>query len=326
MKVQYSFLVRSTAPITEPFPILLGDDEYIVSTDGDRRINGIAVIYRADDPSLWPTLTETPGSATKFEIVMHSPHLERAQSFARIIEGVLSHFGVQSIAWNDPEERYIPESEEEARSLGVLSMSVERGRASELDREPIPFSVVAAAVLRASELTDFEIPLAFFRKGTNDSYEDRHIEACINFLFMLETLFANGKFRTRSVVSEFLSRSELVQAIKSTQEDRQLVQIAYRWGSVHGERLETRYISTTPEAVVELLVDLRGLLHHHTQRHESRWHPNKNDEFLADALFLQFVCQKVSMGLFADAVFSKETEELYKQCYVRAQLKGRYRE
>ena len=324
VKVKYKFPVKSISRITDPFPLILDDIEYVISTDSENKINMISVELRADDDSLWPTLTETPSLDTKFTIKMHSPHLEKAQQSVRAIEGVLSSFGVQSISWNNPEEIYIPESEEEKESLGVFGMSVKRGRANASDKAPIPFSIVAATIIRAKDLTDFEIPLAFYRKGTNDAYEDRHIEACVNFLFMLETLFANGQFKTKSVISEYSARVELVQAIRDTQADDDLVKIAYRWGASHGSRLEDVYKNSSAENVVAHLVGLRGLLHHHTQRHQDRWHPDKHDDFLADALFLQFVCSKISLGLFSETVFSEETNEIYKECYRRVRQSGGY--
>lgn len=322
MKVQYNFPVKSISPITKPFPLLLDGIEYVISTDSENKINMISVALRADDHSLWPTLTETSTLDTKFTIKMHSPHLEQAQQSVRAIEGVLSSFGVQSISWNNPEEFYIPESEEEKGRLGVFRMSMTTGRTSASDKEPIPFSIVAATIIRAKDLAALEIPLAFYRKGTNDSYEDRHIEACVNFLFMLETLFANGQFKTKSVISEYLARPELVQAIRDTQADGDLVKIAYRWGASHGRRLESRYKNSSAENVVGLLVGLRGLLHHHTQKHQDRWHPDGHDDFLADALFLQFVCSKISLGLFSGTVFSEETNEIYKECYRRVRQSG----
>lgn len=322
MKVQYNFSVKSVSPITEPFPLLLDGVEYVISTDSENKINMISVALKVDDNSLWPTLTDTPSLDTKFTIKMHSPHLEQAQQSIRAIEGVLSSFGVQSISWNSPEELYLPESAEEKERLGVFRMSMTRGRASASDKEPIPFSIVAAAIICAKDLAALEIPLAFYRKGTNDSYEDRHIEACVNFLFMLETLFANGQFKTRSVISEYLARPELVRAIQDTQADRDLVEIAYRWGASHGRRFEDRYKNSSVEDVVELLVGLRGLLHHHTQKHQDRWHPDRHDEFLADALFLQFVCSKISLGLFSGMVFSDKTSDIYRECYRRARQSG----
>jgi hypothetical protein len=315
VKVQYNFPVKSISRITEPFPIVLHNIEYIVFTDNESKIDRIAIILKVDDPSLWPRLAETPHLDTKFSIEMRSPHLDLAQQAARAIEGVLSNFGVQSISWSHPEELYIPESEEERERIGVLGMSMTRERMSASEREPIPFSIVAATIIRARDLAKLEIPLAFYRRGTTASYEDRYIESCVNFLFMLETLFANGQFKKKSVIAEYMKKHELVQAIRETQADHNLVKIAYRWGEKHGARLERRYIHASPEAVVSFLVGLRGLLHHHTQKHEDRWHPDMHDEFLADALFLQFVCSKVSIGLFSETVFSDKTNEIYTECY-----------
>jgi hypothetical protein len=322
LKVRYHFTVKSKTRTAGIFPLTSGDAEINVSTDNEGIVTNISVGYRVDDSALWPTITETPNETTKFFIKMHSPFLDRAQNIVRAAEGALSFYGFEQIAWNEPQEEYVPETPEEESRLGIRSMSMSTKRADERNKEPVSFSIIATALLRTNVLAAHEIPLAFFRKGTNDANEDRYIEACIDFLFMLETLFANGKFKKNQVIAEFNSRPELLLAIRETKADPDLFQIAHHRDPRHGIKLNEKYMSQSVSTVIDNLVELRGFLHHHNQNRKNWWHPDRHNDFLADALFLQFVCSKVGLALFLEKAFTQQNKEEFLRCYELSKSSG----
>jgi hypothetical protein len=292
-----------------------GDFEYGVETDKDGVVTFITATYSANDPSLWPSITKDPEPGIAANIAMHSPGLDRAQAAIRTAEGILAFFGLERISWGNPEEIYLPESDEERQMLSVHRMSHSTKKVTALDMEPISFDILGRALLRAENLSAHEIPLAFFRKGKNDAYENRHIEACLDFLFMLETLFANGKFKTSQVVAEYTSSKTLLDAIYKVTQDTILLDIAQHRGPTHRKRLSEKYMAKSPGEIAESFVDLRGQLHHHSLKDKNRWHPERHDDFLADALFLEHVCFHVGFELFSGEVFSKDSELQFLECY-----------
>ena len=320
MRVFYHFDVKSRSRTENAFPLFNKEAEFLVVTDDDGIITRISIGYRVDDRSLWPSVVETPREVSKLTIKMHSPHLEQAQRIVRAAEGALSFYGVEKINWHEPTEEYIPDSPEEEACLGVFTMSSSSRRKSPLERPPVPYSIIATALLRTNEISEHEIPLAFFRKGTNDANEDRHIEACIEFLYMLETLFANGKFKKNQVIAEFNSSQQLVQAISNTQADRDLIALAQYRDQAHGKKIDEKYISRPVSDVIDSLVELRGFLHHHNTSAKNHWHPDRHAEFLADALFLQFVCAKVGLELFVHNAFTQENKEEFLSSYERSRV------
>lgn len=322
MRVQYKFSVKGRMRTKGAFPLAANGVEYHVDVDRDGVITFISVIYQADDPSLWPSITLKPEAGIAANIVMRSPFLERAQEAIRAAEGVLSFFGLEQIAWSNPEEIYLPETEQERQELSVFGMARSTKKDTAIDIEPISFDIVGRALLRADKVSDYEVPLAFFRKGSNDAFENRHIEACLDFLFMLETLFANGKFKSSQVVAEYTSANALLDAIYLVTQDKNLPEIAQHRGSEHRNRLSEKYMKRSPAEIAEGLVALRGLLHHHSSKDKTRWHPERHDDFLADALFLQHVCFRVGFELFSKEVFSKEAEIEFLDNYKAAQSRG----
>ncbi|WPC06538.1 hypothetical protein SBP02_07230 [Pseudomonas benzenivorans] len=306
----------------DTFPLFANGVEYSVEADMDGVVTFISLTYQANDPSLWPTITQNPEPGITANIVMRSPSLERAQETIRTAEGVLSFFGLEQIAWGNPEEVYLPETEEEKRKLSVYSMAHSAKKVTILETEPISFDIIGRTLLRADNVSDYEIPLAFFRKGKNDTYENRHIEACLDFLFMLETLFANGKFKTSQVITEYTSSKPLLDAIYSVTENKDLPKIALHRGHSHHKRLSEKYLTRSPTQIAKSFVELRGVLHHHSLKDKNRWHPERHDDFLADALFLEYVCFRVGFDLFSNEVFSKESETEFLDNYKAAKNSG----
>lgn len=322
MKVQYRFAATGRIRIREPFPLATPDVEYGVETDKDGVLTFITATYPADNPLLWPSMTKDPEPGVAASIAMHSPNLERAQEAIRTAEGILAFFGLEQIAWGNPEEIYLPDSDEERRQLSVHRMSRSTKKLTALETEPVSFDIVGRALLRAERLTEHEIPLAFFRKGKNDTYENRHIEACLDFLFMLETLFADGKFKSSQVIAHYTASKTLLDAIYEARQDPDVLRIAQHRGHVHAKRLSEKYLAKTPSEIAERFVELRGQLHHHSLKDKNRWHPERHDDFLADALFLEQVCYRVGFELFSAEVFSPQSETQFIDCFKAAKARG----
>ena len=55
--------------------------------------------------------------------------------------------------------------------------------------------------------------MSFWREGSNDFEEGHFINAFYNFYFVLEGMYADGKFKTDPVVAEFKKSAELRQSL-----------------------------------------------------------------------------------------------------------------
>ena len=106
--------------------------------------------------------------------------------------------------------------------------------------------------------------MSFYREGHNEYKLSRYINAFYNFYFIIEGLFANGKFKTNDVIREYLASPVLVPIV---QEFLDKVGSNYDPNeSATREQLEaelkTRDQPITTDAVIKLIVKKRGELHH----------------------------------------------------------------
>src|SRR5690606_19347035 len=112
---------------------------------------------------------------------------------------------------------------------------------------------------------DFEAALNFFRKGKVDVRAEQYLDAVLDFLYMVETTYANGKFKTVQVEAEYLGSPELRGLIVEALRDPVLHSNVRGHDRIEQSFRET-YLGKTPEEVIAYLVRLRGELHHHTSR------------------------------------------------------------
>ena len=138
-------------------------------------------------------------------------------------------------------------------------------------------------------------------------------EAITGWYFMLETLFGDGQWRKASVRKAFLNSKELVDAIKhSLAEPSALISnspLAYR-------EFTSRFTPMSPEEIVDYLTDLRGLLHHHSQKRPGIWDPDKPYPYETDARFIHGIAFCVAMELAMKYASAHEVQEEFRQMKV----------
>lgn len=86
------------------------------------------------------------------------------------------------------------------------------------------------------------------------------------------------------------------------------------------EEFQRSYRSLNVEQVLEKIFDLRGRLHHHTQKRRGTWHPDEQHRFEPDALFLQAVTYNVVFKLAEPYLWAEEVVNAYEE------LERRYRD
>ncbi len=141
---------------------------------------------------------------------------------------------------------------------------------------------------------EFETPLNFFRRGCRDIEDRQYVDAIYHFYFVLETLFANGKFKMVAVIQEFLSSDELCGAVDLLLADPGPT---FTMNKPIMAQFARTYQLLGRDKLVEKLVELRGFLHHHTLKHKGIWKPEWQQIYELDALVLQGVAYNVVFGI-----------------------------
>lgn len=278
-------------------------------------LRNIVVTVQLKDQNAWPSIIQNPRLGVNADIRIRTDDLPFIQAELRTIQGLLSLWGVHSIDIRNPEIEWIAENEEERSALGMYYVKGSTSGPEPGSIPPMPFDLLARSVLAANTAHEMEIPLNFFRRGLIDVHDRQYIEAIYDFYFVLETLFADGAFKVRDVKKAFRNSSELCDAIKAALKNPLL-------STIHELRLyqslEAKLLKMTVPEYIEHLVELRGFLHHHSQRRKGIWSPERQDLYEADALLLESVTSNVLFCAVAGYLDHPEVLSMFRESIRRA--------
>lgn len=293
MRCKYRFPVsgRFFLDISVPIPTNSWIVEFVPSTGRVTHIEITVPIPREE----WPRVTPNPSPGVKLHVETNAYHrLPWIQRELRSLQGLLSIFGFDSIELDHPAIQWMPETQEEAEALKLGSFSTNRSPLPDNEIPPVSFDLVARAVMVSAAATELEVPLNFFRRGTLDLRDRQFIEAFYDFFFVIEHLYAEGKFHKAAVVEAFSHSAALCSFTKEVIAD---LGCMLRHERAVRTEFENTYALMTPEQALNQLVALRGQLHHQTPRRRDNWHPEEQSKYELDALFLQAVCHKALFSL-----------------------------
>ena len=309
MKCKYQFAVHGPIRLAVNAPIeSRGWTVEFGTVDG--MVTHVSVTVPLKDADQWPTVTKNPSPGIKARVDVNTPHLSFVQREIRALQGLLALYGLRSIDVNHPKFEWIPESEDEKRNLQLLRFEIRQQKPPDEELSPLSFDILARAVFASDAATDSDVPFSFFRRGMSDVAEQNYIEAFYDFFSVLETMFADGKFKSVAVLEAFRRSTQLRSAVQEALTNPNPVddeKLTKEYQAVYGQL-------TIDEALARI-VELRGFLHHHAKRRRDTWHPDDQERFACDALFMQEVAFNVVWSLaqsylYADEVI-KASEELH---------------
>jgi hypothetical protein len=310
MHVRYRFAVTGHLRLEYSFPIRTNPFTYAFETDEHGVVMHLNATARVQDRSLWPFVVKDPEPGSKAHIQMSSPFFPLLQHDMRAVAGILALYGADDLAVDEAEEFWEPETEEEKDSLVLYSMKRTTDATRPETWPRVSFDLVARALMTAARASTFEPALNFFRKGKLDVKSGHYIDAILDFLFMVETTYANGKFKTAQVESEYLASEELHTLIGKALRERVLLENVRDHSRIQ-ESFALAYATKTSSEIIKHLVQLRGNLHHHTSRKSGIWHPADHVRFGADAYFLQQLCLDIAFAIASPTLFNAETARDY---------------
>jgi hypothetical protein len=224
------------------------------------------------------------------------PQFQDVLDLVQFIESIGSfHLGIRRIDWARAKYEWIPESDDERRKLSLFAVE------SKLQYPQTPVPVDPGTLYRLvrsrARLDRYKIPMAFFREGVNDFRGFRYVNAFYNLYFFLEDLFGDGKTKNKQVEANFLASTELQQAVSQTVAD-----FVSPDKSRHRKNVKTFLTAEncdwTPQGVTRFIVQMRGNLHHYSQRStKPKGHPLNQHEYESIAYLLQMICYRVVVAL-----------------------------
>lgn len=313
MKCRYRFRVNGRIRLRQNVPVPASGWTYEFQL-----VNGfvqhVVVTVPLSQREHWPEVILDPEPGVKARIKVPQPHLPFIQRELRSLQGLLSLFGLQSIDFESPSIEWVPETMAERSQLQLFTHEIESEPIPDELIKPLSFDLLARAVMAADAANEIEITLSFFRRGMCDVYARNYIEAIYDFYFILETHFADGKFKKAAVEAAFLAAPELRDAVQSAINDPGPI---ITLTPALAKSFSQSYRRMSVDQAIRKMVQLRGFLHHHFGKRRDAWHPDDQRRYELDALFFRSVAFNVAFGLAAkylwdDAVVA-QYEELCKQ-------------
>lgn len=320
MRCRYRFSVKGHIRILKKFPIKFDDYEFDFRTTDKETIDSVWVTFPCNNEADWPKLTTLNGPI-KANIRITQPRYENVVQMVRFLEGMLSFYGMESVAVDDPMTEWLPENEMEKSAIGVYSFSSSR---EDLDPRKLPelkLGLLAQSLYAYHDAWHLEPLLNFFRRGFIAIRDERFIEAIYNFYFYLESAYGNGHTRNYKIKREFEQCAELVSAIENARDKFDVSKHHHKKLIYH--RFDMSYRGKNAREIIGTIVELRGFLHHHNRQRADIWHPEDKWTYSADAFFLWDVVHSLAFCEVNKYVFSDKVKAMFIEALKQRQTENR---
>jgi hypothetical protein len=304
MRYRYTFDVRSHTHLAGIIYFTDGDLKFRLEDTGGRFTKLIVETGNVTIP-LETLRTPKQGEEPGFTVPL-DPFLDNVIEQIRIIRGALALWGVIDIDVEQFLREFVPDTIQENVAMQVKSISYKR-----FDREKLPIvpdttNLLIRCALSREKLAPHDVPLEFYRRGSDDSFHQQYVEAIFNFFFVIEYLFGEGQFRTADLVKNFLASSKFMAGLA---EARDFFLASVQSAEVV-KRFRKKYVDPADDKVVQTIVELRGQLHHQSIK-RMNWHPALQNQFETDAHFLGAICQSVLMAIVLKVLYDEHEKKQF---------------
>ena len=315
----YQVTVRceGNAIVYPPYEVRI--DPYILQIKCDEKNNlkELSVRKRVlDYESYLPKLTKDGDRKHTLRIPIN-PHQDDVTNLLQYIESLGSiYFSIKKVHWDTPIREWIPENDVERQHVPIGKIAVSQEYpASPTEMFPQEF---LRLIQNRDKLRDLIIPLSFYREGKNAFNSFQYINAFFNFYFFLEGLFADGKCDEKLVVRKFRGSSEIKQAVEITLKSFRDPSCAH-----HSRKLNEFCISKkcamTDDGIIELIVKMRGTLHHYSVKSSQKLgHPLNQQEFETMAYLLMSISTWVAIHLITQRLTPLNSEQIFRAAVIKA--------
>jgi hypothetical protein len=298
MKCKYRFEVVSDGALDQAYLFRHENLQFkVVPVEG--RIAFLEI--ECDDSRLSrpAAISKDSDGATRLRIP-HDPVLSRVQAELRSIRGALAFWGIHDILIDNPEVTWIPSTQQEKEQTDVLGFAMKLRPIGQNTPHPVVLNLLLRTLMARAALAPLHIPLEFCRRGIEDHYYGRYIEAIYDFYFVLEYLFGDGKFNTSGVLKAFTGSKQLCDALLVVRktlppEDRDALGC-----------MEELYLKGDVDAVFSKLISVRGELHHQSIKRKETWDPSLQGNFKHHATFFRALAHEVATKLAVDVLMEDE--------------------
>ena len=281
--------------------VVRGDREYSLVGDADGKLVAVRIIARVPEDEHVVSDME-PGSgdvALQFRIGFPDVR-DRLISEMQIFEGLLS-FRCQGqlarLRWDSPKVELIPENDAEKAQIAVHGLQFSEEYRDY--RVRIPQDAWAEMVDSSDQLGGLVVALSFFREALNDYRQSRYVGAFCNFYLILEDFYGAGKTRNKDIERQFKSSPELSESVRWAMGDY----LGRRQHKAKVQQLcEEEKKDYSVDGLIELLVRVRGNVHHFSGKSSKRHGtPLNQEDFESIAFFAMGLASRAMTGRLFDS-------------------------
>lgn len=265
MKYSLQSMVDSRIVIGSVIDIVENTKEYIFTPDKEGILVSLKIIKKVDDPEKFYSKIEKGDEKVKLKITVETDEaiFRDLRSDFQYIESYLAFIGnLKKIHWEEAKQEWIPETPEEKSKLNVFGVSLNRTYPD----APTPLRKdILMGIVRGKDKYDGLTTLkSFYREGKNFFTQFRYVDAFYYFYFILEDLHGGGKTRNAVIEKNFKSSKELRETVEWVM--RTQINTSEKHSKSILQLLAEQKIKNGVDAIIELIIAIRGRLHHYYSR------------------------------------------------------------
>jgi hypothetical protein len=292
--------VDSEIVLSAPLRMVLNARTVDFGIDKDRRWITVTVTAQVLDHSKfkWGLEPVTPTLPNQGPVKIHarfdvSIYGQIREDLQNLESSVALMFPLRHIHWETPRLNVVFETPEEQNPPDwspLMDFKPGRSRRAVVQPEDETFQSFALLSTRHSQIA---VALSFWREGSNEFEEGQFINAFYNYYFVLEGLYAKGKFKSDAVLSEFRRNSELRESmemfLKEGAPANHITQVT--------DMLTRRTFTKDPDGILKLIVHTRGDLHHFADNpNKTQPSPFNQHQFEGLSSIMRFVSRRALMS------------------------------
>ncbi|MHA1974900.1 MAG: hypothetical protein ACTSW1_18030 [Candidatus Hodarchaeales archaeon] len=266
MKYKLACKVESLAFIEKPISFEIENKEYKFKPNRNGFLSKIEITKKVENPEehLAKIIPHAHGKGHhKLEIKSDKNILEKLKEEMQYLEATIMFNGSTiKINWENPDQGWIPETEEDKKRINVIQISHERGypkRETKLDEV-----YLKSVIEERKDYDELTILQAFYNDGVRFFHEFKYINAFYNFYFVIEDLYGDGNTKNSKIMKSFKQSKDLREIIEKVMNNHILNHKKH--SKSINKFLKDMSKTTSNDNIIEFLVLTRGRLHHFSRK------------------------------------------------------------
>lgn len=264
-------------------PILANERTYIFYPNEKGLLSKIKIITDVPDPKRFYSVTKHDAQQRTLHIKVNQDtdlYSSVFQEFQELESLLAFEFDLRGINWKSARYDLILESDEErdkAEFLGLQEIPT-------ITNPPQKATGPALQIILGHKrhLEPLIVPMSFYREAINELLQFKHINAFINFYFVIEGLHGNYQTKNILVEREFKQNPNFVTFVQDVI-DGMKEHTPQHYAKIE-KALQEKGKQVNTDSVIELLVGTRGdLSHFQNNPNRPRLTPFRQSEYVATA-------------------------------------------